>query len=127
MMTPICESVVSDTSNDLRFHSYLEDLRTIASRLDSIPDDDKRKMKKAPMFLAFRYGMATPELLPAEQVPIGDWAGRDFVGNVFVAPKDDILLKSTCASSGARYQITHIYHRNVPRDGFSISGDIRAA
>ena len=113
-------------SDDLRFLSYLEDLRTIASGLDSISEDDKRMMKKAPMFPAFRNGVATNKLFAAEQVPISDWVGRDFVGNVFVTPKDDIL-ESTCASSGAHCQITHHCHRNVPQDGFSTSGDESAA
>ncbi|KAG8216244.1 hypothetical protein J3R82DRAFT_8285 [Butyriboletus roseoflavus] len=37
--------------------------------------------------------VAADELLPAEQVPISDWAGRDFAGDVFVAYEDDTLKK----------------------------------
>ncbi|KAG8216243.1 hypothetical protein J3R82DRAFT_8284 [Butyriboletus roseoflavus] len=93
---------------------YVEDLRTIASRLDSISKDDKQKMKKAPMFLAFRNGVAADELLPAEQVPISDWAGGDFAGNVFVAPKDDILEKMY-REMGSVSLGTYVRHDIVPK------------
>ena len=99
--------------DDLYSHSYLEDLRTIASRLDSISEDDKKAMQEASMFLACRQRVVSSELLPAHQVIIGDWESRDFGGDVLLAPKDDII-ESGCASSGVRHQLTHLCHRNVP-------------
>lgn len=139
-------------SDDLRFLSYLKDLRTIASRLDSMSDIDKQAMKNSPMFPAFRDDVAADTLLRAEQVLISDWPGRDFAGNVYIAPTDntleskcpssgvhyqitynvyvapkDDILESMCASSGVRYQITHLSCRDVPRDGFRVSGDVCAA
>ena len=77
------------------------------------------------MFLAFRQGVVSNELLPAHQVVIGDWESRDFGGDVFLAPKDDII-ESRCASSGVRHQLTHLCRRNVPQNGFGISRDVRA-
>jgi len=70
----------------------------IASRLDSISEDDKEAMQGAPMFLAFRRRVDGCELLPAHQVVIGDWESRDFGSNVFLAPKDN-MIESRCVSS----------------------------
>ena len=57
-------------------------------------------MQRASMFLAFRQcvdgsKLLPSELLPAHQVVIGDWESRDFGGDVFLAPKDDII-QSRC-------------------------------
>ena len=65
------------------------------------------------MFLAFRQHGGGDELLPAQQVLIGDWESRDFGGNVFLAP-DDNIIESKCVSSDARYRFIHLCHRNVP-------------
>jgi hypothetical protein len=70
-------------------------------------------MQGAPMFLAFRQRVDDSALLSAHQVVIGDWESRDFGDDVFLAPKDD-LIESRCASSGVRYQLIHLCHRNVP-------------
>ena len=85
----------------------------IASRLDSISEDDKKAMQAASMFLASRQRVDGSKLLPAHKVVIDDWESRHFGGSVFMAPKDDII-QSRCASSGVRYQLTHLCHRNVP-------------
>ncbi|KAG9310196.1 hypothetical protein JVU11DRAFT_9834 [Chiua virens] len=74
------------------YELYLEDLDTIASHLESISNDDKQVMKKAPMFLACRNDKK--RLLRADQVIISDWDGRAFGGDVFIVPKDS--LKSQC-------------------------------
>ncbi|KAG9310204.1 hypothetical protein JVU11DRAFT_9846 [Chiua virens] len=70
------------------YELYLEDLDTIASHLESISNDDKQAMKKAPMFLAYRNG--DKRLLRADQVIISDWSGRGFGGDVFTVPKDSL-------------------------------------
>lgn len=98
-MTSICESIVGCVCNDSRFCSYLDDLRTIASGLDTISEDDKCTMKKTPMFFGFRKRTGDEKLLLADQVVISDWECRDFGSDVFVAPNDGIL-ESRCANLG---------------------------
>ena len=98
-MTSICESIVGCVCNDSRFCSYLDDLRTIASGLDTISEDDKCTMKKTPMFLGFWKRTGDEKLLLADQVVISDWECRDFGSDVFVAPNDGIL-ESGCANLG---------------------------
>ncbi|KAF8123691.1 hypothetical protein EV363DRAFT_1455306 [Boletus edulis] len=92
---------------------YLEDLRTVALRLDSISEDDKKAMQGAPMFLAFRQCMDGSELLPAYKVVISDWESRDFGDTVFLAPKDDAIEKmyhkmgSQFLGTYVKYEIIH--------------------
>ncbi|KAG9310182.1 hypothetical protein JVU11DRAFT_9807 [Chiua virens] len=74
------------------YELYLEDLDTIASHLESISNDDKQAMKKAPMFLACRNDEKM--LLRADQVIISDWDSRDFGGDLFIVPRDS--LESQC-------------------------------
>ncbi|KAH0831364.1 hypothetical protein J3R83DRAFT_14027 [Lanmaoa asiatica] len=94
---------------------YLEDLRTIASRLDLISEEDKQAMQKTAMFLAFRNGVASDKLLTAEQVLISDWESRDFDGNVFVAPENDTLQKMY-REMGSVFLGTYVRHDLSPPD-----------
>ena len=87
-------------------------------------------MQRASMFIAFRDYVdgckpSPGKLLPAHQVVISDWESRDFGGNVFLAPEED-SIKSRCTSSDVCHEETHLYCRNVPQNGFSISQDLRA-
>ena len=81
-------------------------------------------MQEASMFLAFRQGVVSNELLPAHQVVIGDWESHDFGGGVFLAPKGDIV-ESRRANYSVRHQLIRLCHRNVPQNGFKISRDVR--
>ncbi|KAI9567656.1 hypothetical protein HD554DRAFT_2192361 [Boletus coccyginus] len=92
---------------------YLEDLRTIASRLDSISEDDKKAMQEAPMFLAFRQRGNGGKLLSAHQVVIGDWESRDFGGNVYLAPKDSTIEKMY-HKMGSEFLGTYVQHHINP-------------
>ena len=77
------------------------------------------------MFLAFREHVGGGKLLPVLRVVISDWESRDFGGDVFSAPKENVI-ESRCASSVVRCQLIYLCHRNVPQDGLSISQHICA-
>ncbi|KAH0831350.1 hypothetical protein J3R83DRAFT_14012 [Lanmaoa asiatica] len=92
---------------------YLEDLRTIASRLDLISEEDKQAMQRAAMFPAFRNDVASEKLLTAKQVLINDWESRDFGGSVFVAPENDTLEK-LYREMGSVFLGTYVRHDIFP-------------
>ncbi|KAG9310203.1 hypothetical protein JVU11DRAFT_9845 [Chiua virens] len=96
------------------YELYLEDLDTIASHLESISNDDKQAMKKAPMFLAYRNG--DKRLLRADQVIISDWDGRHFGGDIFIVPKDSLEkmyreMGSEFLRAYVQYDVQHTGHQ----------------
>ncbi|KAF8558574.1 hypothetical protein OG21DRAFT_1075395 [Imleria badia] len=95
---------------------YLEDLRTIASGLDSLSEDDKRAMQEARMFLAWRERDGHEELLPAHQVIIRDWENHDFGRNVFLAPKDDKdnVIEKMYHKMGSQFLGTYVRYEIKP-------------
>ncbi|KAH0831139.1 hypothetical protein J3R83DRAFT_13709 [Lanmaoa asiatica] len=79
-------------------------------------------MKNAAMFPAFRNGVVGEKLLTAEQVLISDWESRDFGGNVFVAPENDILQKMY-REMGSEFLGRYVQHDVFPV-GQKADGDL---